>query len=75
MHKRICETYPYMPLTECLAITINTGKQGKEGLLYYMERFKQDNKIVKSLIGEGKLGGFIETTNEFKKLDEVDDAE
>ena len=40
-----------------------------------MERFKQQKIIVKSLIGENFLDIFIETTKEFKKLDEVDDAE
>ena len=30
---------------------------------------------MKSLIGENFLDGFFETAKEFKKLDEVDDAE
>ena len=40
-----------------------------------MERFKQENSTVKSSIGENFLDIFIETTKEFKKLDEVYDAE
>ena len=40
-----------------------------------MERFKQENSIAKISIGENVLDGFVETTKEFKKLDEVDDSD
>ena len=40
-----------------------------------MERFKQENRIVKSSIGENFLDCFSRTTREFKKLDEVEDSE
>ena len=37
--------------------------------------FKQEDIIVKSLTGENFLDSFVETTKEFKKLDEVNDSE
>ena len=40
-----------------------------------MEGFKQESSILKSLIGEKYLGVFFKRTREFRKLDEVDDAE
>ena len=43
-------------------------------MVNHMERFKQENSIVKSSMGENILGSFFKTTKEFKKLDEVDDA-
>ena len=64
-----------MSLTESLATIMNTRQQGKYVLVQYIERFKQDNLIVKSSIGEKKLDHFVETNKKFKKIDEVDDEE
>ena len=52
LHEPIRATYPYMSSTESLAIMINTMQQDKEGLVDYMERFKQEKSIVKSSIGD-----------------------
>ena len=52
MHNPICATYPYLKLTESLAIMMNTRKNEKEGFVDYIDRFKQDNIIVKILTGE-----------------------
>ena len=40
-----------------------------------MERFKQEKITVKISIGENILYSFIKKTTEFKKLDEVGDAD
>ena len=40
-----------------------------------MERFKQEKSIVKSFIGEKKWGDFVKTTKEFRKLDDLYDAD
>ena len=40
-----------------------------------MERFKQEKITVKISIGENVLDSFVDTTKEFKKLDEVEDAD
>ena len=49
----------------------NNRQQDKEGLVEYMERFKQQKNILKSLIGENFWDSFVETTKEIKKIDEV----
>ena len=54
---------------------MNTRQQEKYVLVEYMERFKQDNLIVKSSIGEANLNHFVETNNLYKKIDEVDGEE
>ena len=52
-HIHICQ------LTEPLVIMMNTRQQEKEGLMNYMEKFKQEKIILKSLIGENFLGSFV----------------
>ena len=42
-------------------------------MVEYTERFKKENSIMKFSIGETKWGSFFQTTEEFKKLDEVND--
>ena len=54
---------------------MNARQHEKEVLVDYMERFKQEKIIVKSLIGENFLDGFVKTNRQFKKLDEMNDAE
>ena len=54
---------------------MSTSQQEKEGLVDYTERFKQEKSIVKISIRENVLGNFVESTKEFKKLDEVNDTE
>ena len=75
MYEPIQETYPYLLLTEYLAIIMNTRQQKKEILVTYTKRFKQQKSIIKSQIGEYFLDGIVKKTKKFKKLDEVDDAE
>ena len=53
---------------------MNTRHQEKEVLVEYMEMFEQEQSIAKISIGENSLDGFVETTKEFKKPNEVDDA-
>ena len=50
MHNTIQETYPYLLLAESLAIIMNNRQQQKEGLVEYMEMFKQENIILKCSI-------------------------
>ena len=40
-----------------------------------MEKFKQENSIIKSSIEENIWDSFVKTTKEFKKLDEVEDSD
>ena len=54
---------------------MNTSKQEKRGLVEYTERLKQENRTVKLLIWGNVLDSFVKTTKEFKKLNEVSDAE
>ena len=54
---------------------MNTMQQEKEGVVEYTQRFKQENSIVKSSIGEKNLDSFVETIKEFKKLDKVEDLD
>ena len=51
MHEYIRKSYPYLSLTEPLAILMNTRQQEKEELVDYTERFKQEKRIAKSSIG------------------------
>ena len=41
---------------------MNTKQQEKEGLVEYMDRFKQEKSTVKSSIGENVLDRFVKTT-------------
>ena len=54
---------------------INTIQQEKQAPLEYRERLKQEKSTVKSSIGENFLDSFVKTTKEFKKFDEVNDAD
>ena len=53
---------------------MNTRQQEKEGLAEYTYRFKQEKRILKSLIWKNVLGSFVRITKKFKKLDEVDNV-
>ena len=75
MHDPICETYPYISLTESFAIMNNIRQQDRQGLAEYMESFKQDNSIMKISIGEHFLDIFVKTTKEFKRIYKVNDAQ
>ena len=75
MHEPIQTTYTYLSLTQSLARMMNTKKQKKEGLGQYTEGFKEQKSIIKISIGEKVLVSFVETKKEFKKLNEVNDAE
>ena len=54
---------------------MNTRQQEKDRLVKYTERLNKYRIIVKISIGEDNLDSFVGTTEEFKKLDKVDDAE
>ena len=75
MNKTIQEIYTYMSVRESLARMTNDGQQEKQGLVEYMEKFKQEKSIIKSSIGENIWDSFVKTTKEFKKLDEVEDSD
>ena len=68
MHEPICATYTYLSLTEYLARMMNTRQQEKDGLVEYVERFKQEKSIVKISIGENVLGSFVKRTKELKNM-------
>ena len=51
-YKPIQATYPYISLTQYLAIIMNARQQEKEVLVEYMDRFKQEKITVKIPTGE-----------------------
>ena len=53
---------------------LNIKQREKEGLLEYMERFKQEKMIVKSHLGEEFLNEFVEHTNEYKDHEKNQDT-
>ena len=61
MHTPMRARYPFMSLTENLASLINFKQNEKETLVDYLERFEQDESIVKSQLGEHVLDTFMES--------------
>ena len=51
------------------------SKQEKEGLVGHKERFEQEKSTMKGSSGENILDSFVKTTKEFKKYDDVNDAQ
>jgi len=60
--------YPQLGLIETLARLLNIRQDEKEDILTYMERFKGERQVLKSLIGSDFLEAFTKTTPEYKKL-------
>ena len=67
MHKPVRAQFAYVSMMEAHRRLLNIRLREKEGLLEYMERFKQEKAIVKSHLGESFLNEFVEHTDEYKE--------
>ena len=68
MHEPIRAQFSYMSMMEAHRRLLNLRQKDKEGLLDYVERFRQEKSIVRSHLGEDFLDHFVEQTPEYKKL-------
>jgi len=68
MHTPMRALYPQLGLIETLARLLNMRQDEKEDILTYMERFKGERQVLKSLIGSDFLKAFTKNTPEYKKL-------
>ena len=66
MHEPVRAQFAYVSMMEAHRRLLNIRQREKEGLLEYMERFKQEKAIVKSHLGEDFLHEFVEHTDEYK---------
>jgi len=60
--------YPQLGLIETFTKLINMRQDEKEDILTYMERFKGERQVLKSLNGSEILEAFTKNTPEYKKL-------
>ena len=68
MHTPMRALYPQLGLIETFARFLNMRQDEKEDILTYMERFKGERQVLKSLIGSKFLEEFTKNTPEYKAL-------
>ena len=68
MHTPMRALYPQLGLIETFARFLNMRQDEKEDILTYMERFKGERQVLKSLIGNNFLEAFTKNTPEHKAL-------
>ena len=71
MHTPMRALYPHMGLIEAIARLVNMCQYENEDMISYVERFKQERQIVKSLMGRGCLDYFIKNMSKYKKEKEI----
>ena len=71
MHTPMRALYPHMGLIEAIARLVNMCQYENEDMISYVERFKQERQIVKSLMRRGCLDHFIKNTSEYKEEKEI----
>ena len=71
MHDPIKAKYPFASLSEAMNRMLNLKQFETEGLLEYVNRFKQTRDIMKSHVGTDILDRFIENTREYRDESDV----
>ena len=74
MHTPMRAIYPYMGLSEAIARLINMRQHEEEDIISYVDRFKQERQIVRSLLGKEFLEEFTKNTKEYEQLSADDDG-
>ena len=67
MHEPVRAQFSYVSMMDAHRRLLNVRQREREGLVEYMERFKQEKAIVKSHLGEDFLNEFVEHTEEYKE--------
>ena len=67
MHTPMRALYPHMGLIESIARQVNIRQYENEDTIPYVERFKQESQIVKSLMGRKWLDYFIKNTSKYNQ--------
>ena len=69
------EIYPTLDLIKTLTLMMAVKQHDQEKLLTYLERFKSERDVVKSLFGNQLLNCHIECTEEYLNIDYFDAAD
>ena len=68
MHVPIRSVYPVLRLIESLASMMKVKQGDNESLVNYLERFKSERNMTRSLFGSRFLDSFVENTLEYQNL-------